>query len=102
MAKKTEIIEEAAVIEEPKKAKKKKLTEADPEYYEEKVSIFIPIEEGGSDELVVGHNGTMYKIKKGMEVEVPRKLAIIIRNSNAQAVAMMKYSESIKDQELNA
>lgn len=100
MAKKTEIIEEAAVVEEPKKAKK--LTEADPEYYEEKVSIFIPIEEGGSDELVVGHNGTIYKIQKGTEVEVPRKLAIIIKNSNAQAVAMKKYSESVKNQELNA
>ena len=73
------------------------------EYYEELVPMFIPITDDNEvDEITVGHNGTIYKIQKGKEVMIPRKLSIILQNSNAQAVAMKQYSESVKDQELNA
>lgn len=94
MAKKAEAKEETL-----KEVKEKKAKEVD---YDELVPIFIPLEDNDSGELTVGFNGTIYKIQKGQEVMVPRKIAIIIRNSNAQAVAMRQYSESVKDQELNA
>lgn len=69
-------------------------------YYDELVPIFIPLTDGGSDEMTVGHNGVFYKIKKGQEVQIPRKLAIIIQNSNAQAIAMRAYSDSVKEQQI--
>lgn len=98
--KKTDAVEEVKA-EEKVEAKTEKKTEA-VDYYEEKVPIFIPLIDGEAGDMVVGHNGIIYKIKRGQEVMVPRKLAIIIQNSNAQAVAMREFSESIKNQELNA
>lgn len=98
--KKAEAEVKEEVLEEAKVEKAEVKEEVD--YYDELVPIFIPLEDNDSGELTVGFNGTIYKIKKGQEVMVPRKLAIIIRNSNAQAVAMRQYSESVKEQELNA
>ena len=36
------------------------------------------------DDLVVGVNGTMYQIQRGIEVEVPLSVAEVIENSNRQ------------------
>lgn len=64
------------------------------------VSMFIPIIDGDTEDVTVGCNGVMYKIKKGVQVEVPYKVAVILQNSNKQAVRAMEYSDSVKMQEL--
>lgn len=64
------------------------------------VSMYIPIIDGDTEDITVGCNGVMYKIKKGVQVEVPYKVAVILQNSNRQAVRAQEYSDSVKMQEL--
>ena len=49
------------------------------------------------DDLVVGVNGTMYKIQRGVEVEVPLSVAEVIENSNRQdAETARKIAEAVE------
>lgn len=98
--KKTDVVEEVKAEEKVEAVEEVKAEKPEVDYYDELVPIFIPLIDGESGDITVGHNDLLYKIKRGEEVMVPRKLAIIIRNSNAQAVAMRAYSESVKNQEL--
>lgn len=61
------------------------------------VTVYIPFVEGEEDELTIGINGVMYKVKRGEEVEVPRAVAVVIRNSNLQAKLAKEYCESVKN-----
>lgn len=60
------------------------------------VTVYLPFIDGEEDEVTVGVNGIMYKVKRGEEVEVPKAVAVVIRNSNLQAKVAKEYSDSIK------
>ena len=64
------------------------------------VTVFLPFIDGEEDEVTVGVNGKMWKVKRGEEVEVPRCVAVVIRNSNLQARVAKEYSDSVKSVEL--
>ncbi len=61
------------------------------------VTVYLPYIEGEEDEITVGVNGVMYKVKRGEEVEVPRAVAVVIRNANLQAKMFKEYSDSVKN-----
>ena len=61
------------------------------------VTVYLPFVEGEEDEITVGVNGKMYKVKRGEEVEVPRSVAVVIRNANLQAKMFKEYSDSVKE-----
>lgn len=62
----------------------------------ETVTVYLPFIEGEEDEITVGVNGKMWKVKRGEEVEVPKCVAVVIRNSNLQAKLAKEYSDSVK------
>lgn len=51
---------------------------------EKKVKIRIPIDHRHKDDLTVGLNGTLYRMQRGKEVEVPEGVAEIINRSIEQ------------------
>ena len=51
------------------------------------------------DDLIVCLNFKPYRIKRGVEVEVPADVAEIIRNSDIQDAASLGYIEEIKNKE---
>jgi len=61
------------------------------------VTVYLPFVEGEEDEITVGVNTKMYKVKRGEEVEVPKAVAVVIRNSNLQAKVAKEYSDSVKE-----
>lgn len=63
---------------------------------DESVTVYLPFIEGEEDEITVGVNGKMWKVKRGEEVEVPRCVAVVIRNSNLQSKLAKEYSDSVK------
>lgn len=60
------------------------------------VTVYLPFVEGEEDEVTVGVNCKMYKVKRGEEVEVPKAVAVVIRNSNLQSKMAKEYSDSVK------
>lgn len=50
---------------------------------------------GEEDTLFVGVNGKGYRIKKGVDVAVPRSVAEVLRNSEAAKDAALRYAESM-------
>lgn len=90
-------------------AKEKAETEAEKALREEQQKIgmelvpcFIPFVEGEPEEITVGFNGKLYKIKKGEEVEVPRFIHEIIVRSGKMQMANHKRQEALADVELDA
>ena len=61
------------------------------------VTVYLPFVEGEEDEITVGVNGVMYKVRRGEEVEVPRAVAVVICNANLQAKLAKEYSDSVKN-----
>ncbi len=45
------------------------------------------------DDIIVGHNGTTYQIKRGHEVMIPRKVLLIIQRSENQRRVAAEYME---------
>ena len=65
-------------------------------YEMEKVSLYIPITAETADEpdVFVGVNGNNFLIQRGVDVEVPRYVAMIIQNSRDQEMrALMRMRE---------
>ena len=90
-------------------AKAKAETEAERKQREEEqkrgnelVPCFIPFVEGEPEEVTVGFNGKLYKIKKGEEVEIPRFINEILVRSGKMQMANHKRQEALADVELNA
>lgn len=81
-----------------KKTTRKRTTKA--KVNSDMVSIFLPYIDGEEDEITVGVNEKLYKVKRGEEVLVPRAVAVVIRNSNLQARVARAYSDSVKNVEL--
>ncbi|HIV86148.1 MAG TPA: hypothetical protein H9900_04990 [Candidatus Monoglobus merdigallinarum] len=76
----------------------KKSYEAELEsYYNEPVPIMLVKDNWKyKDDLTVTLNGTNYQIKRGVPVNVPRKVALVIERSHKQELEAEKYIESLK------
>lgn len=72
--------------------------EGDPNMTE-KVKMRLPVnrENPGDNEVVVGLNGRFYKIKRGVTVEVPKAVALILQQSEEQDAATLEMIEAIRD-----
>ena len=97
--------EEAAKAEAEAKAEteaEKKLREEQQKRGNELVDCFIPYVDGEPEEVTVGFNGKLYKIKKGEDIKVPRFIYEIIVNSGKQRMANHKKQKELANVELNA
>lgn len=97
--------EEAAKAEAKEKAEteaERKLREEQQKRGNELVPCFIPYVEGEPEEVTVGFNGKLYKIKRGEEVEVPRFINEILVRSGKQQMANHKKQKELANVELNA
>ena len=45
------------------------------------INIYASEQEGGNFAVLLGHNGVMYQIPRGIEVEVPEEIVDILRNA---------------------
>lgn len=59
------------------------------------VKIRLPKIEGVKGDLTVGWNGVMYKVKRGMTVEVPEVVAKIIEFSESVEECANRYEDSV-------
>ena len=73
-------------------AKEAKAVETVPDTMVIRLPRALPGEE---DTLFVGVNGKGYRIKRGVDVEVPRSVAEVLRNSEAAKDAALRYAESM-------
>ena len=96
-AKKTE--EEA--LDAEAEAERKRQEELDKKAHE-MVPYFIPYVEGEPDEETVGFNGKLYKIKKGVEVEIPRFILEVLVDSNKKFMEFQVMKRNLENIELNA
>ncbi|MBQ7109149.1 MAG: hypothetical protein IJN99_02155 [Clostridia bacterium] len=73
---------------------KKPNTEA---FYNEAVPVML-IKDNAKykDDLTVTVNGTNYQIQRGVQVMVPRCVALVLERSRLQELAAQKYMESLK------
>ena len=61
----------------------------------EKVTIRLPRAAYGEEDTVfVGVNGRGYRIQRGVDVEVPRSVAEVLRNSEDAKDAALRYAGS--------
>ena len=72
------------------------MANAKPKKSDEKVLIMIPYVEGEGEDQTVGINGEFWKIKKGVYVEVPRKVAKVIQESQKQNMVAIREQERMK------
>ena len=78
------------------------MTEEEIKYWDEPVDYFAPYLEEAEDEIVVGHNGVLYKIKRGEQVKIPRKVMQIIMDSEKQKMEFAQVKKGLENQELQA
>ncbi len=79
----------------------KKTSKISPEklkkFYEELVPVMlIKDNHKYKDDLTVTVNGTNYQIQRGVQVLVPRKVALTIERSKKQELEAEAYMESLK------
>lgn len=71
-------------------------------YYNELVSIMLfKDNDKYKDDVFVAHNGRTYQIKRGVEVKVPRKVALILERSKEQDMQTANLIQQ-KEAELKA
>ena len=78
------------------------MTEEEIKYWDELVEYNAPFVEGADEEITVGHNGTLYKIKRGETVEIPRKVRQVLLDAEKQKVEFARLKKGLKNQELQA
>ena len=62
----------------------------------EKETIRLPITGNGDDDVFVSVNGYKYLIQRGKEVEVPRFVAEVLKNSENQKAATYRMMEEMQ------
>lgn len=77
------------------------MTQEQIAYWDELVEYSAPYVENEED-ITVGHNGTLYKIKRGETVKIPRKVRQVILDSEKQKVEFAKLKKGLENQELKA
>ena len=83
------------------KVKPTPMTAEDIKYWDEPVEYSAPFKEDEED-ITVGHNGTLYKIKRGETVKIPRKVRQVLLDSEKQKVEFAKLKKGLENQELKA
>ena len=83
-------------------AKSVPMTAEEIAYWDEKVSYHVPWIEGEEEEITIGHNGTLYKVKRGEEVKIPRKILDILLNAEKQKRSFAETKKGLKNQEIQA
>lgn len=78
------------------------MTDEEKAYWDEKVTYHVPWIEGEEEEITVIHNGVIYKVLRGEEVKIPRKILAILLNSEKQKRAFAQQKKGLKNQELQA
>ncbi len=76
----------------------KKIAGADLEaYYNEPVPVLL-IKDNAKykDDVTVTVNGTNYQIQRGVQVMVPRRVALVLERSREQELKAQSYLESLK------
>ena len=69
------------------------------EYYDELVPVMlIKDNHKYKDDVTVTVNGVNYQIQRGVQVMVPRKVALVLERSRNQEVEAEAYMESLKGQ----
>ena len=71
-------------------------TEAPKNDVPKMVKIRLPKIEGEKGDLAVGWNGKMYKVKRGMTVEVPEIVAKIIEFSERAQESADRYADAVE------
>ena len=74
----------------------KTTTKATETEKEKLVKIRIPRGRDNQDDVFVGVNGRTWLIKRGVEVEVPKCVAEVIRNAEEAEEAAYAYEDSVK------
>ena len=74
----------------------KRMQEAMEAAKAEKETIRLPITGNGDDDVFVSVNGYKYLIQRGKEVEVPRFVAEVLRNSENQKAATYRMMEEMQ------
>lgn len=83
------------------KVKSTPMTAEEVKYWDELVEYSAPYVENEED-ITVGHNGTLYKIKRGETVKIPRKVRQVLLDSEKQKVEFAKLKKGLENQELQA
>ena len=100
-AKEAEAKAAKAAEDKETEAERKRQEELDKKAHE-MVPYFIPYVEGEPDEETVGFNGKLYKIKKGVEVEIPRFILEVLVDSNKKFMEFQVMKRNLENVELNA
>lgn len=74
----------------------KRIQEAMEAAKAEKETIRLPITGNGDDDVFVSVNGYKYLIQRGKEVEVPRFVAEVLKNSENQKAATYRMMEEMQ------
>lgn len=74
----------------------KRMQEAMEAAKAEKETIRLPITGNGDDDVFVSVNGYKYLIQRGKEVEVPRFVAEVLKNSENQKAATYRMMEEMQ------
>lgn len=80
----------------------KKQREEEQKRGNELVDCFLEYHEGDPEEVTVGFNGKLYKIKRGEEVKVPRFIHEILVRSGKLQMAVHKRQEELANVQLDA
>lgn len=68
------------------------------DYYMQSVPLFLVKDKRKrSDDLTVTVNGTNYQIRRGIQVSVPRCVALAVERSHKQESDAEEYIESLKE-----
>lgn len=62
---------------------------------EKKVKIKLPLTRQDKDDVVVGINGKLYQIKRGVEVSVPEYVAKVLERKEKMLEIAMEYEEEM-------
>ena len=67
-----------------------------PEKPSNRVVVKLPMARKGEEKFITASvNGKVYKLQKGVAVEIPRELAEVLNNANAEAMKADAYAEKI-------
>lgn len=79
--------------------KKKELDKVCKEYYNEKVTLKIPRLRGNAEKYaVIGWCDKLYRVERGVEVEVPRGVAEVWEASEAQKDKAYDYMHGLSEE----
>ena len=65
---------------------------------DDRVTVMLPLIDSRDSELTVGVNGVFYKIRRGVQVKVPKVVAEVIEHANIQMMVAHENEQKFKRQ----